>query len=129
MSEPQREGAVVPSALVVVGPRREWSAVGGARVTGYAFRGDQLLRAEQLAATVDATAPDALPALLDDLTGSFAAIKETPDAAYAIVDPIRGMPLFCVEEQGRRVVTDDPLDAVPGACAPADPTGRSAPSS
>ncbi len=117
MSEPQREGAVVPSALVVVGPRREWSAVGGARVTGYAFRGDQLLRADQLAATVDATTPDALPALLDDLTGSFAAIKETPDAAYAIVDPIRGIPLFCVEEQNRRVVTDDPLAVAPATRA------------
>jgi asparagine synthase (glutamine-hydrolysing) len=114
MSEPQREGAsVVPSASVALGPRREWSAVGGARATGFAFRGVDLLRAEQLAAAIDTTAPDALPSLLDDLTGSFAAIKETPDAAYAIVDQIRGMPLYCVEERGRRVVTDDPLSAVP----------------
>lgn len=118
MSEPQREGAsAVPSASVVVGPRREWSAVGRSRATGFAFRGADLLRAEQLAAAIDATAPDALPSLLDDLTGSFAAIKEAPDAAYAIVDQIRGIPLYCVAAEGRRVVTDDPLDAVPAVRA------------
>ena len=114
MSEPQREGAtVVPTACVVVGPRRAWSTVGGTRATGFAFRGEDLLRSEQLAATIDTTTPDALPSLLDDLAGSFAAIKEAPDAAYAIVDQIRGIPLYCVEEQGRRVVTDDPLSLSP----------------
>jgi len=118
MSQPRREdAAVVPHVRVVVGPRRQWSAVGRTRATGFAFRGRELLRAEQLAAAVEATAPDALPSLLDDLTGSFAAIKEAPDAVYAVVDNIRGVPLYCVDEGSHYIVTDDPLDASPGVRA------------
>ena len=106
--------AAVGHVRVAVGSTRAWSTAGDARATGYAFRGEKLLRAEQLAAAVDATPPDALAALLDELTGSFAAVKESPDAAYAIVDQIRAIPLFCVEHGGCRVVTDDPVETIPG---------------
>lgn len=108
------EAAVGRRVRVAVGSTRAWSAAGGTRATGYAFQGEKLLRAEQLAAAVAATPPDALPALLDDLTGSFAAIKEAPDAVYAIVDQIRAIPLFCVEHGGYQVITDDPLETIPG---------------
>jgi asparagine synthase (glutamine-hydrolysing) len=94
---------------VEVGPRRSWSVAGGTHATGFAFRGDTMLDAEQLAAAIDATAPERLPALLASLTGSYAAITERPEATYAIVDGIRGIPLFCVDEDGQRIVTDDPL--------------------
>ena len=105
--------AVGHHVRVAVGPRRAWSTTGGTRATGYAFQGEKLLRAEQLATAVEAMQPDALPALLDGLNGSFAAIKEAPDAVYAIVDQIRGIPLFCVDKGGGRVITDDPLE-IPG---------------
>jgi asparagine synthase (glutamine-hydrolysing) len=115
MSHPQHEGtAMVPPVRVVVGARRTWSAVGDSRATGFAFRGDEMLRSEQLAATIEGTQSEALPALLDQLTGSFAVVKETPDAVHAMVDEIRGIPLYCIEDDGARVVTDDPLHAVPG---------------
>jgi asparagine synthase (glutamine-hydrolysing) len=104
MSEPS-------DVRVVVGRTREWSDVGGTRATGFAFRGEQLLRAEQLARLVDTTPPSALSPLLAELTGSFAAITARPDATYAIVDNIRGIPLYCIDHGGQRIVTDDPLGA------------------
>ncbi len=106
--------AAVGHVRVAVGSTRAWSTAGDARATGYAFHGERLLRAEQLAAAFAATPPDAFAALLDELTGSFAAIKEAPDAVYAIVDQIRSIPLFCVDDGGYQVVTDDPLESIPG---------------
>jgi asparagine synthase (glutamine-hydrolysing) len=114
MATRRADTAVDDDVRVAVGSARAWSTAGGTRATGYAFQGEKLLRAEQLAAVVAATPPHALPTLLDGLTGSFAAIKDAPDAVYAIVDQVRAIPLFCVDEAGGQVVTDDPLETIPG---------------
>ena len=101
-------------ARVVVGPNRTWSVAGTTRVTGRAFRGNVLWQAAELASLLDTATPDGIPALLRELNGSFAAIKEDADGVHAIVDQIRGIPLYWVDERHTRVVTDDPLCAVPG---------------
>jgi asparagine synthase (glutamine-hydrolysing) len=118
MTVPRHERArALRDVTVVVGPRRQWSSVGGTRATGFAFRENRLHDAEALARLVEMTPVDSLSSLLDGLTGSFAIIRETPDAAYAIVDDIRGIPLYRVDDGGRHVVTDDPLHTTPHARA------------
>ena len=113
MSQAHHEGAAVaPHVRVIVGPRREWSVVGGTRATGFGFRGETLLRSAELAGLIEGTGPELLPSLLDELTGSFAAIKESPGAVHAMVDEIRGIPLYCIDGNPR-VVTDDPRHADP----------------
>ena len=99
---------------VALGPKRRWSAIGRTQATGFAFRGEALLRCEQLASLIDATPADMQPALLEELSGSFAAITERADGVDAAVDNIRGIPLFCVRDGEHRVITDDPLAAIPG---------------
>ena len=117
MTVPRRERARARDVTVVVGPRRKWSIVDGTRATGFAFRENRLLDAEALARLVDAAPIESLSSLLEGLTGSFAIMRETPDAAYAIVDDIRGIPLYRVVDGGQHVVTDDPLHTSPDARA------------
>jgi asparagine synthase (glutamine-hydrolysing) len=99
---------------VAFGPCRTWARAGGSHAVGAAFRGHDLLPAESLARLVETTDPDGLPALLRELHGSFAVIKETRGAVYAAVDVIRSIPLFCVSDGATRIVTDDPLRACAG---------------
>ncbi|HEY8217671.1 MAG TPA: asparagine synthase C-terminal domain-containing protein [Acidimicrobiia bacterium] len=100
---------------VTLGPRRAWSTVGTTRATGFAFRGETLLGADDLAAVIDAAPAEGLQPMLRRLTGSFAAIRESRDGVDAIVDDIRGIPLYSVEDGSRWIVTDDPLHVAPDA--------------
>lgn len=107
---PELPGPHVP-VPAVWGPTRRWSRVGECWASGYAFRAGRLLQTEALAQAFEGASPGELPRLLNDLNGSFAAVKATPDAAYAIVDHVRGIPLYCIESSGHYAITDDPLAA------------------
>jgi asparagine synthase (glutamine-hydrolysing) len=86
---------------MIIELEKDWSVSGTTRAKGCAFIGERLLRATDIAATLDACDTKASwQATIASLNGSFAAVTARNDKVWAAVDCVRSIPLFYGSPQG-----------------------------
>jgi asparagine synthase (glutamine-hydrolysing) len=84
-----------------------WRSCGATRAKGCAFLGDSCLRADDIAATLDACQTEAAwLAVISSLNGSFAAVSERGDTLWAAVDHLRSIPLFYGLQRNTFILSD-----------------------
>lgn len=85
----------------------QWVAHGPAWARGYAFAGNRLLNAGDLAALFAGLAPADVEATAPLLNGFFAAVRRAGGGVVAVSDRTRTYPLFYADREGGCVVSDD----------------------
>lgn len=90
-----------------------WTEFKNIFIRGYAFRGDALLKGEQLAQHFHNVDAHSFKGKLCELNGFFSVVVVNQESVLAAVDHLRSMPLFYTKTEGRWCITDRlPVDEI-----------------